>query len=233
MTRTERLLKLLDLLRQSRRAVSADAFAEKLAISSRTVYRDIDTLRRQGADIRGEAGVGFVLHKDFLLPPLMFNESEIEALVFGIRWVTKQQDSELAEHALAALAKVNAILPDALAEQLSTHALYPYVNAHYADDEAQTLTCLRQAVRESLTLTFDYCDKNNNPSQRRVFPVALGYFEEARLLVAWCELRQDFRHFRPDRMKNLTVGETYPASRTHLLNQWQRVEGITLQSFDF
>lgn len=127
MTRSERLLHLLDLLRNRRQAITAENLAEKLSISLRTVYRDLDALRNQGADIRGEAGIGYILYQDFLLPPLMFSEDEIESLVLGIRWVARNGDPDLAEKAQSALTKINAVLPEKLAEQLTKHALYPII----------------------------------------------------------------------------------------------------------
>lgn len=112
MTRTERLLELMQRLRRSRQPLQAHTLAEQLDISVRTLYRDIETLRRQGADIEGEAGVGYVLKKGGpTLPPLMFRESEIEALVLGLRWVGRHADPALADDARSALSKIGAILP--------------------------------------------------------------------------------------------------------------------------
>lgn len=100
MTRTERLLELMQRLRRSRQPLQAHTLAEQLDISVRTLYRDIETLRRQGADIEGEAGVGYVLKRGGpTLPPLMFRESEIEALVLGLRWVSRHADPALADDA--------------------------------------------------------------------------------------------------------------------------------------
>lgn len=234
MTRAERLLELLQQLRQSRSPVSADTLAARLRVSPRTVYRDIESLRRQGADIRGEAGIGFVLHQTrFLLPPLMFDEAEIEALVFGMRWTLLNADEELTAAAQAALAKIRAVLPEKLSHKFSEQALFPgYCRSGYQTGEQQTLSVIRTALRDNRKLSFDYTDAENRTTRRTVWPLAVGYFSDARLLVAWCEMRQTFRHFRPDRMSGAEVGGTYPVPRMMLLNEWQRQEGVDLSRFD-
>ena len=200
MLRTNRLLSLLQHLRQSRQAVTAQELAGVFGVSLRTIYRDIETLRQQGADIRGEAGIGFILHKtDFLLPPLMFNEDEIEALVFGVRSVIVQGDGALASAARSLLGKIHDALPPKWSARLATQALYPLSgkeNSGYSASELQTLAQIRHALREQHKLHFRYTDASGHGSERTVWPLAIGYFEDSRLLAAWCELRQDFRHFR-------------------------------------
>lgn len=126
MSRTERLLALMQQLRTGRRPRQAHELAQMLGVSLRTLYRDIDLLRAQGADIRGEAGVGYVLKKGGpTLPPLMFAEDEIEALVLGLRWVVQQPDPTLATSARSVLAKVEAVLPARLVPMMEDQALYP------------------------------------------------------------------------------------------------------------
>lgn len=233
MLRTQRLLTLLQSLRQKRHPVTANALADELNVSPRTIYRDIDTLRQQGADIRGEAGLGFILRHDFLLPPLTFSEPEIEALVLGMRWVAQHGENELANSAKNVLGKINATLPPALAASLHNQALYPVGSNHYPDDENANLAIIRQALREEKRLILDYCDANGTPSQRAVWPLAIGYFDNCRLLVAWCELRGDFRHFRTDRIQSVQSGAPCPIPRRILLERWQQEEGIDLSLFDF
>lgn len=126
MSRTERLLALMQQLRTGRRPRQAHELAQALGVSLRTLYRDIDLLRAQGADIRGEAGVGYVLKKGApTLPPLMFAEGEIEALVLGLRWVVQQPDPALVASARSVLAKVEAVLPAQLVPMMEDQALYP------------------------------------------------------------------------------------------------------------
>ncbi|MDO5068833.1 MAG: YafY family protein [Neisseria zoodegmatis] len=234
MTRSERLLNLLQLLRNHRLPVTADTLAETLSVSVRTVYRDIETLCRQGADIRGEAGVGFILHKDFLLPPLSFNANEIEALVLGMRWVLAYTDNALAQDAKSVLAKVQAVLPENMADLLDSQALFPVRDhAEYGEHEQHVLNTIRAAIRSKRKLEFDYTDAENRPSRRTVWPFSIGYFDDARLVSAWCELRQDFRHFRSDRIGEAVIGDIYPTPRMLLLDEWRRREGIDLHPFDF
>lgn len=234
MTRSERLLNLLQLLRNHRLPVTAETLAQTLGVSVRTVYRDIDTLRRQSADIRGEAGVGFVLHKDFLLPPLSFNENEIEALVLGMRWVLAYTDHALAQDAQSVLAKVQSVLPENMAHVLDSQALFPVLDhAEYSGHEQHILNTVRAAIRGNRKLEFDYTDAENRPSRRTAWPFAVGYFDSTRLVSAWCELRQDFRHFRPDRIGKAVIGSIYPTPRMLLLDEWRRREGIDLHPFDF
>ena len=232
MLRTNRLLSLLQYLRHNRQAVTAQELAANLGVSLRTIYRDIETLRQQGADIRGEAGIGFILHKtDFLLPPLMFNEDEIEALVFGIRSVIVQGDGDMASAARSLLDKIHDALPPKWSARLATQSLYPLSgknNSAYSTGEIEILAQIRRALRQQHKLHFTYTDASGKPSERTVWPLAIGYFEDSRLLAAWCELRQDFRHFRCDRMQAAQTGAPYPQPHALLLKQWQAQEKVDL-----
>ncbi len=122
MSRSQRLLDLIQVLRRHRRPVSGAVLAEKIGVSLRTLYRDIETLKAHGADIDGAAGIGYVLGPGFLLPPLMFTEDEIEALVLGSRWVSERADAPLGDAARNALVKIAAVLPEALRESLDATA---------------------------------------------------------------------------------------------------------------
>ena len=188
MTRTERLLELMQRLRRSRQPLQAHTLAEQLDISVRTLYRDIETLRRQGADIEGEAGVGYVLKKGGpTLPPLMFRESEIEALVLGLRWVSRHADPVLADDARSALSKIGAILPPRLAPIFDEHALYPAGRRQNTEsDENSVLPTVRAALRENQRLRLDYTDGEGHTTQRIVWPTAMGYFAETPALPSCC-----------------------------------------------
>jgi predicted DNA-binding transcriptional regulator YafY len=224
MSRSERLLDLIQALRRHRRPVSGRALADELGISIRTLYRDIATLQGQGAPIEGEAGLGYVLRPGFMLPPLMFSDEEIEAIVLGSRWVAKQPDSRLSKAAADAVAKIAAVLPDDLRDALdaSTLLVGPVVGA----TENVDLATLRKAIRSERKLTMSYEDNNGARSQRTVWPFALGFFDKVRVLVAWCEMRQDFRHFRTDRIAALTAtDERYPRRRQALLKEWRTSPG--------
>lgn len=220
MSRSERLLDLVQILRRNRRPVSGRALADEMGVSIRTLYRDIATLQGQGAPIEGEAGLGYVLKPGFMLPPLMFTDEEIEAIVLGSRWVAKQPDKRLAAAATDALAKVAAVLPDDLREDLDATTLL--VGPRSDNLEAIDLGIVRQAIRDERKLGFLYRDAEGAASERLVWPFALSFFDKVRVMVAWCEMRQDFRHFRADRMSDLTVtGIRYPRRRQAMLKEWR------------
>lgn len=224
MSRAARLFDLMQILRRHRSPVSGRELADRLGVSLRTLYRDIATLQAQGADIEGETGIGYLLRPGFLLPPLMFAEEEIEALVLGVRWVAERADPELGNAARNALAKIAAVLPAELRHELDSNALLvPPTDA----PEDTFLPQLRRAIREERRLTIRYRDEQGRESQRTLWPFALGFFERVRVVVAWCELRKDFRHFRTDRILDCTVGtERYPQRRQALLKQWREAEGM-------
>ncbi|MBV8047750.1 MAG: YafY family transcriptional regulator [Paludibacterium sp.] len=225
MSRSQRLLALLQLLRGHRYPVAGARLAEDLGISLRTLYRDIATLQEQGATIEGEPGLGYVLRPGFMLPPLMFSEEEIEALVLGTRWVAKRADARLAEGAASALAKVAAVLPADLRLALDTTALLVPGSSEPAS--AVDLSLVRQAIRSERKVALHYRDLQGAESTRTVWPFALGYFDHVRVLTAWCELRQDFRHFRADRIIAMDMlSERYPARRQALLKTWREQNGI-------
>lgn len=226
MSRTERLFDLMQILRRHRFPVSGTILAEDLGISLRTLYRDIATLQAQGADIVGETGIGYVLHPGFMLPPLMFSEDEIEAMVLGCRWVTQRADSQLQHAAKNVLAKIGAVLPPELREQLETSGLLvPPGNIKRNNDTE--LILIRKAIRIERKLHINYQDAQDNNSMRTVWPIALGFFDEIRIMVAWCELRQGFRHFRTDRIGSLRLEDArYPKNRQMLLKQWRILQKI-------
>ena len=226
MSRAQRLLDLIQLLRGYRRPVSGAVLAEALAISLRTLYRDIDTLNTQGAQIDGEAGLGYVLRPGFMLAPLMFSEEEIEAIVLGSRWVADRADAALSAAARTALAKIAAVLPQDLKTSLDTSSLLVGPGNTIAAGDTE-LPVIRQAIRSERKLRIRYLDKNGSDSRRTIWPFALGFFERVRVVVAWCEMREDFRHFRTDRIGKVQVTDKrYPRRRQALLKDWREREGI-------
>ncbi|QUY50465.1 YafY family transcriptional regulator [Serratia plymuthica] len=229
MSRTERLLDLMQILRRHRYPVAGHALAQEMNISMRTLYRDIATLQQQGAEIVGEVGVGYVLRPGFTLPPLMFSPQEIEALVLGMRWVARRGDTQLAGAANNALAKIADVLPATLRDELEANTLLvgPIDVVQVADE---TVVLIRDAIRQERKLAVDYCDRDGSSSERTLWPFALGYFEQVRILAAWCELRQEFRHFRLDRIRLATpLAQRYPRGRRVLLKEWYQTHGITPQ----
>lgn len=229
MSRSERLLTLLQLLRGHRYAITGTELAQQLGISLRTLYRDIATLQSQGAHIEGEPGIGYVLRPGFTLPPLMFSEEELDALVLGSRWVAEHADCALSLGARSALAKIEAVLPAEYRQQLQANAL---LIGSYRTTENTDETELRSAIRQQRKVTLSYRDLKEELSERTVWPFALGYFEQVRVLVAWCELRQGFRHFRVDRIAWMQLEDNrYPKSRESLLKEWRATQQIPQPKF--
>lgn len=197
MRRADRLFSLLLELRRGR-VVTARRLAERLSVSERTVYRDIADLQASGIPIAGEAGVGYQL-RGFDLPPLMFDREEIEAMVLGARVVEAWGDGELAGAAASAVAKIEAALPRSRAHLVEETRLYvPQFGERRAD--RLPLHRLRQAIRERQKVTLAYSDEAQRNSERSVRPLALAFHPPVWLLIGWCELRQDFRNFRLDRI---------------------------------
>lgn len=226
MSRTERLLDLLQVLRRHRFPVSGAFLAEELGVSLRTLYRDIATLQTQGAPIEGERGVGYVLRPGFLLPPLMFSIDEIEAIVLGARWVTDRTDMELRRGAQNVLAKISAVVPAELRAQFEASGLLIAPGQVVKSNDID-LILIRKAIRVENKLELTYQDLKDDHSQRIIWPLALGFFDQVRILIAWCELRSDFRHFRTDRILKLrSIDTRYPERRQNLLKKWRTINNI-------
>jgi predicted DNA-binding transcriptional regulator YafY len=226
MSRAERLLDLMQNLRRRRRPVAGSALAEELGISLRTLYRDIAALQAQGAAIEGEAGFGYVLKPGFTLPPLMFTLDEVEAMALGAQWVEGRANEGLASSARDALAKIAAVLPPERAAALDWPTLLAGAG-RTGEAESAALPVVRKALAEERKLRFAYADKEGRPSDRIVWPVAVGFFDSSRMLAAWCETREAFRHFRLDRMTAVVaLDERLPKPRRTLLRDWRRAEGL-------
>lgn len=229
MSRTQRLLDLIQILRRHRYPISGQQLADELAVSLRTIYRDIGTLQSQGALIEGEPGLGYVLRPGFMLPPLMFSVEEIEALVLGSRWVAQRGDSNLQRAATNLLSKIAAVLPADLRQHLDRSGLLiGPSNTSLATDGDEAM--IRRAIRLEHKLEMTYKDAQGQQSQRIIWPLALGFFETMHIIVAWCELRADLRHFRTDRIIKLTsLDIRYPQRRSILLKQWRQIHNIPEQ----
>jgi predicted DNA-binding transcriptional regulator YafY len=220
MDRTQRLFALMDGLRRHRRPVTAAALADELSVSVRTIYRDIQTLIGLGAPIDGEAGLGYLLRPGFFLPPLMFDEDELEALVLGARFVERQQDEALAKAARNALGKIATAAPDDLRDVMAQSGLWAYSWNQVAPKVS--LPGVREAIRREQKLKIAYSDQSGMATERVVWPIALAFYDNKHAIVAWCELRQDFRYFRADRIAELSpIGERYPKRRSALVRAWQ------------
>jgi predicted DNA-binding transcriptional regulator YafY len=218
--RTDRMLALLQGLRRRRRPVSAQVLADELGVSVRTLYRDVAVLRGRGAQIEGEPGVGYVLKPSFFLPPLMFSQTETEALVLGMRWVSTYADRSLAAAADDALAKISAVLPK---QARDAAGAVPLRVGPPPPAPSEDLAPLRDAIRRERKLRVRYQDERGRVTERVLWPFAIGYFTGGRVLAAWCEQRQGYRHFRSDRLLSVhTIDERYPRKGTDMLREWRR-----------
>jgi predicted DNA-binding transcriptional regulator YafY len=203
MRRADRLFEIVHHLR-GRRLTTAAQLAQWLEVSDRTIYRDIADLLASGIPIDGEAGVGYRLSPDFDLPPLMFNHNEIEALVIGARMVESWGGPTLAQGARAALAKIAAALPKDKRTTLESSRLFS-PDFFIKPQMGAQMDVLRTAIDGHRSVQIDYRDVENKASQRRVRPLGLFFWGGAWSLGAWCELRNDFRNFRLDRIVNSIV----------------------------
>ena len=208
MRRADRLFQIIQTLRH-RRLTTAAQLAERLEVSERTIYRDMSDLSRSGVPIEGEAGVGYRLGKDFDLPPLMFNEAEIQALVLGARMVEGWADDELRKAAASALEKVEAALPDNRRQRLKETALFALA-FRVPQGAREHLGTVRHAVDRRTIIEIDYVDPSGRATTRRLRPLGLYFWGSTWTLGAWCELREDFRNFRIDRIERVaTLDETF------------------------
>lgn len=220
MSKSQRLFDLMQMLRRHPRPVSGTELAREAGVSLRTVYRDIADLQALGAEIEGEPGVGYVLRPGFLLPPLMFSEEEIQAVALGVQWVQRQTDEGLALAAHNALAKIGAVLPSELRHKLDDSSFH--VSRRTPKAPAVDLQMLRQAMREQRKLRMIYRDPRGTETERVIWPIMLGFFEARRIIAGWCELREDFRSFRTDRIvRGRLLKERYPGRRRDLVRRWR------------
>jgi predicted DNA-binding transcriptional regulator YafY len=220
MRRADRLLRIIQILRRHRRPVKGQMMSEELEVSLRTLYRDIADLITDGVPIRGEAGVGYVLGQGYDLPPLMFNADELEAVMLGLRWVTRRGDKELARAANDTIAKIGAVLPEQMKPLLFEASLMAPPSWNRVEDTVD-VSMIRQSIREQRKLDLVYRDENNNETTRTIWPIGISYFDAQRLIIAWCELRIGFRTFRTDRVITCTPApEKYKERRKVLLKRW-------------
>ncbi len=221
MTRTHRLFQLMQALRRMAPPVTAQSLSYEMDVSLRTIYRDIDALRGLGAVIDGEAGFGFTLIEDASLPPLGFENDELEALVLGLREVAVIGDPALSKAATSALTKIQARVPPKQAHRLK-HAVLDARRYWRPEPPRIDVSKLRQAAWDELSVRFHYKDAKGNQTERTVKPLGIVYLQDTNTLLAWCHLREDFRVFRLDRMDELHVTDQsfrphrVPLLRDHL-----------------
>ena len=200
MRRADRLFRIVDELRRRRRATRAAELAELLEVSARTIYRDMADLMASGVPVEGSAGVGYLLRPGYHMPPLMFDADEIEALVFGLRIIQSWTDPAMAEAAGRAVDRVRAAVPEALDRRIADLALFAPPRQSVGAEHRIDTGPYRRAIRDRHVLEILYEDEAAQRTERRVRPLALLFYGPKWLLAAWCELRQDFRSFRLDRI---------------------------------
>jgi predicted DNA-binding transcriptional regulator YafY len=221
MRRADRLFRIVQLLR-SGRVETARGLGEKLQVSHRTIYRDVQDLQLSGVPIEGEAGVGYTLRRDFDIPPLMFDREEIAALVLGARMVQAWGGMQLTEAANRALRKIEAVLPVDLRERIDDVLLYA-PGFRTVPEVRKKLDTLHAAAQERQITLLAYSREDGQPSVRRVHPLALYFWGGAWTLAAWCELRNDFRSFRVDRIQHLeSLGEAFTPKAGQMLADFLR-----------
>lgn len=220
MSRTHRIFELLAALRAHRTPVTASHLARDLDVSLRTLYRDIETLRDLGAPIDGQAGVGFRLVDGFFLPQFAFSSDELDALILGLDWVRRKGDPALVQAGERASAKLLSTNRGASARH-EPPALISASQVERADPPHAAQ--LRAAIKRQRKVAIGYEDAQGARSQRVVWPIAIVFFDDVRVLAAWCEQRSDFRHFRIDRVAlSAVLEERYPGRRQALVAQWRR-----------
>jgi predicted DNA-binding transcriptional regulator YafY len=221
MRRADRLFEIVQLLRRAAGPVTADAIATELETSRRSVYRDIAALMAQRVPIRGEAGIGYVLERGFDMPPLMLTSDEVEAVVLGAQWVLIHADEGLARAAADVLAKVSAVIPERLRAAIDEPAVITPPAWGERLDAGVDVARLRAWSLQGRKLRIRYADAEGRSSERTVWPFLVGYFEQVRTLIAWCELRGDFRMFRTDRLGGIDfLEDRYPERRATLRRRW-------------
>lgn len=221
MRRADRLFQIVQHLRGGR-LVTAAQLAEKLEVTPRTIYRDVADLIGSGVPIEGEAGVGYLMRDGYDLPPLMFTSDEIVSLVAGARLIRAFGGARMAAAAEEALIKINAVLPDAArarSEAVQVHA----INGQDTDHVLRArIDQVERAANDHILLDMHYADEDQRPSERRVRPLGLWFWGKVWTMVCWCELRQDFRMFRLDRIENLIEAGKFKPKPGQTLRDYYR-----------
>ena len=225
MNRSARLFEIIQLLRSARGSMTAEQLATELEVTRRTIYRDILTLQAMRVPIDGEAGIGYIMRAGFDLPPLMFSAEEAEAIAVGLSLIGRTGDAGLEKSAQSVMRKISDVMPsDALNRSDSGNPLSQSVYAsggHNIPTSDIDTRVLRQSIRDQEKLSIEYLDLQSNKTTRVILPLAVTYYVDAVVLAAWCELRENFRHFRTDRIQTCSPNRSYfKESGYQLREQW-------------
>jgi predicted DNA-binding transcriptional regulator YafY len=196
MRRTDRLFEIIQILRDGKLHRAQD-IAERLEVSTRTIYRDMDTLVASGVPVEGERGVGYLVREQITLPPLTLTPEELEALNLGMAIVAEAADADLKAAAQSLAAKVDAVLPTEVIAEADAwkFAVYPFADAARGFAHMPTL---RAAIKSRQKLALSYRRLDGTLTERRIRPLHMEYWGRVWTLTAWCETRDDFRVFRVD-----------------------------------
>jgi len=220
MRRADRLFDIIQALRTAPHPVTAAALAEQLEVTVRTIYRDIAALQGSRVPIEGAPGLGYVLRRGFDLPPLMFTTEEADAIAIGVRLLRRLRDAKLQQAAESVLAKLAVVVPEPLQLHLISAPIY------VSDGSAPPATGvdpaeLRAAIHEARKVAITYVDETGRHTHRTLRPIAMAYYVDVTVLGAWCELRNDFRNFRVDRISNAELlDERFIAESGRLMAEW-------------
>lgn len=222
MRRADRLFQIIQILRSTKSPITGRELADELEISLSTLYRDMAELHAQRVPITGEAGVGYVLDDGYDMPPLMLTADELEAAALGAAWVAAEADPSLARAALDLVAKLSSAIPKDLRPVVLDASTRP-IQTRAKLSERFDSALLRHAIRERYRLQLVFLDRNGRASDRIVRPLLIAFLDRTRYLVGWCETREDYRHFKTERIQELKVlGDKYPGRRAAVLKGWEQ-----------
>jgi predicted DNA-binding transcriptional regulator YafY len=233
MRRADRLFQIVQFLR-SRRLTTAEWLASKLEVSKRTIYRDVEDLVGSGVPIEGEAGVGYVLRRKLDLPPLMFDRTELAAIELGLRFVGAYTDRPLTQAAVSAMAKIRSVLPDPASAAAHAAPLYvPRINSAARSNFGQIFA----AVDEKRKAHVSYEDASAQSTERVIWPLGVFFWGNAWTVLSWCELRNDFRSFRTERIRRMEILEEHypdtPGRRLADYFRWmENTHAVPMSDFD-
>lgn len=217
MRKTARLFEIIQILRSHNHSVTAQALAEELEVSKRTIYRDIQALQAMRTPIDGEAGVGYMMRSGYDLPAINFSANELEAIVVGLNLLARTGDRSLQQAAKSVANKIESVRGKVDSLIVSDWGVEM--------PETIDLEPLRSAIRHEQKLLIHYRDEASNKSQRSILPIAMIYYIEVVVLAAWCELREDFRHFRVDRIVHSELLDQYFCNEGKNLRQrWHQLQ---------
>jgi len=232
MRRSDRLFQIVNYMQGRRMAVTAQNIAEEFNVSVRTIYRDIQDLILTGVPITGEAGVGYVIDKSHCLPPMALEVGELETLMLGAAMVSSYTDQTMAKSARSLVQKVKNVLNEKDRATFAGTALFAPRSSALIPWEVD-FSMLRSAIRSKHKLKIDYEDQHGEYTVRTVRPLSLSFWGPSWLLLGWCELREDHRHFRLDRMHSaVQLDETFKETRETSLRHYLKKLGYEDALYD-